>query len=101
MIYVDSLKEVSIIGAAFPSDYSCHLLSDESTFELHQFARKIGLKLEWYQDKRIPHYDLTPSKRKLAVLAGAVELSNNSFRQKLRAGDFNILSGPDERLSRA
>ena len=43
--------------------------------ELHAMAAKIGLKLDWFQDhKRVPHYDLRPSKRKLAVLVGAAEL---------------------------
>lgn len=26
---------------------------------LHEFARQCGLKREWFQDARIPHYDVT------------------------------------------
>jgi hypothetical protein len=50
-------------------DKQGHLISDHDIEELHAFARKIGLKKEWFQDKRnkdfyYPHYDLTtPNKR--------------------------------------
>jgi hypothetical protein len=50
-----------------------HLVSDTSWEELHEFALKIGLKREWFQDKgKFSHYDLTtPRKRGQAVLMGA------------------------------
>lgn len=44
--------------------------------ELHEFAAKIGLRHEWFQDKPgFPHYDLTPSRRLKAVKLGAIELT--------------------------
>jgi hypothetical protein len=44
--------------------------------ELHKFAEGIGLKREWFQNRRgYPHYDLVASVRRRAVAAGAVELS--------------------------
>jgi len=43
-----------------------HMVSTESVEELHAFARKIGLKREWYQTPgygdRFAHYDLTTSR---------------------------------------
>lgn len=42
--------------------------------ELHDLARRCGLRRSWFQDKRIPHYDLTASKRSIAVSLGAVEI---------------------------
>lgn len=37
-----------------------HLVSDKSVEELHEFAQRIGMKREWFQDKpREPHYDMT------------------------------------------
>lgn len=35
-----------------------HLVSDKDVPELHMFARRLGLKLEWFQEGRIPHYDI-------------------------------------------
>jgi hypothetical protein len=49
----------------------CHLFADApDCAELHAFARKIGMRREWYQGD---HYDLTPKKRAAAVRAGAKE----------------------------
>lgn len=42
--------------------------------ELHEMAAKIGLKREWFQDSTFPHYDLTNSKRKLALTEGCTEI---------------------------
>ncbi|HCD33311.1 MAG TPA: DUF4031 domain-containing protein [Phycisphaerales bacterium] len=58
---------------------SCHLLisPDCDLDELHRFAQSIGLKRSWAQKLRTsPHYDLTASKRALAVQAGAKELTD-------------------------
>lgn len=41
--------------------------------ELHALADAIGLRRAWFQKRaRVPHYDLTPSKRELALRAGAI-----------------------------
>lgn len=51
---------------------SAHLTAD-TLEELHKLAARIGLRREWFQDHRVhPHYDLTASKRELALAAGAV-----------------------------
>lgn len=48
----------------------------DSLDELHAMASLIGMKREWFQDKpRLPHYDLTPRRRILALKHGAVESS--------------------------
>jgi hypothetical protein len=49
---------------------SCHLFADTEK-ELHEFAERIGLKRGWFQNKNIPHYDITASKRALALKEGA------------------------------
>ena len=36
-----------------------HLVSNRSLSELHLFAQRMGLRRKWFQDKRLPHYDLT------------------------------------------
>lgn len=57
---------------------SCHLTvngeTDEHLAALHDLAGRIGLKRSWFQNKRTPHYDLTPNKREEAIAAGAVEV---------------------------
>jgi hypothetical protein len=42
--------------------------------KLHQFAKKINFKREWFQDKgKYPHYDITTNKALKRVLkAGAI-----------------------------
>ena len=42
--------------------------------ELHAFAKCLGLRREWFQDGSVPHYDLTPRKRALAIKLGATEV---------------------------
>jgi hypothetical protein len=66
---------------------SCHLTAD-SLDELHAFALQIGMKREWFQLGSLPHYDLTPQRRKAAVDFGAVELTKQNLREvykRLRA----------------
>jgi hypothetical protein len=42
---------------------------------LHEMADRIGLKRAWFQgESTFAHYDLTASKRALALAAGAVEI---------------------------
>ena len=62
----------------------CHMWSDDVA-SLHAMALKIGLKREWFQDRRdFPHYDLTPGRRLLALARGAVEMSLRDWIQKRR-----------------
>lgn len=71
-VYVDELLGWGRIPGGGRATHWCHLMSD-SIDELHAMADKIGLKREWFQVSKsgIPHYDITPSRRALAVKAGA------------------------------
>ncbi len=60
-------------------NWSCHLACDGDLGELHRFAQSIGVKPYRFQNKRIPHYDLTPQERALAVLAGAEQVSSKEL----------------------
>lgn len=79
VVYVDKLffavsKKARRVGERNGHQW-CHMWS-EDVEALHVIAKKIGMKRAWFQDKPgFPHYDLTPGKRKLAVAAGAVEIS--------------------------
>jgi Protein of unknown function (DUF4031) len=67
MILVDPIRR-------HPAGEWCHMVSDESVEELHEFATTIGLKRKAFQGVSRPHYDLRPSTRRLAVSMGAQEV---------------------------
>lgn len=55
---------------------NCHMFTDQLNLsELHEMAKRIGMKLAWFQgEASVPHYDLTGSRREAAIAAGAVEV---------------------------
>ena len=67
MILVDPVRQ-------HQSGEWCHMVSDKSLEELHAFAATIGLKRKAFQSTSRSHYDLRPSKRRLAVSMGAQEV---------------------------
>jgi hypothetical protein len=68
---------------------SCHLTVDGPLEHLHAFATKLGLRREWFQNHRLaPHYDLTPSKRRLALTLGA-EMVSAREQAKRRVAERN------------
>jgi len=83
MIYVDSIQHYPDCG--LPYKHWCHMATDGDLSELHAMARRLGLKQSWFQDKPVtPHYDLTPTKRALAIKFGAqavstIELARRCF----------------------
>lgn len=76
MIYVDKIfkatprtEEARQYGTSW-----CHMTTDGDLEELHQFAERLGLKRQHFQNHYLlPHYDLTPRKRLLALTLGARE----------------------------
>lgn len=80
--YVDPLMPCPT-NAKWRYDKACHLIAD-SLDELHNLAAIIGLKRGWFQDKSLPHYDLTANKRNAAIKAGAIPLDRNEFVEKMR-----------------
>lgn len=80
-VYIDSLRHYPYTSLRHKT--WCHMLADTEE-ELHEMAKKIDLRRGWFQNKSIPHYDLTPSKRRLAIQYGAIELSRDEFVAKMR-----------------
>jgi len=76
-------------------DKTGHLVSDKSWSELHKFAKKIGLKREWFQNKsRYPHYDLT-TKRMIqkAIRNGASHVTSRKlFVSVMESGLWDSLN---------
>jgi hypothetical protein len=56
------------------------------TEQLHAFARRIGLRRQWFQeDGKYPHYDLTTSRAAArAISAGAVKMDTRQMIRILR-----------------
>lgn len=81
MIYVDDYR--GRLGRMVMS----HLLSDSSVLELHEFAARIGMRREWFQDGSAPHYDVCQSRREKAITAGAAPMRCRSpeWRRVYRA----------------
>lgn len=77
MIWVDGLKPC-VRTPTWRHLKSCHLFCDGDLQELHQFAARLGLKREWFQDHAsLPHYDLTERKRQRAILLGAASVGSD------------------------
>jgi hypothetical protein len=71
-VYVDPIAPYGQ-SATWRWHESCHMYAD-TVEELHAMADKLGLKRAWFQTpNRLPHYDLTRSKRRQAVKLGAVQ----------------------------
>jgi hypothetical protein len=73
MVYVDPLLNHGWVLRGH-NVKNCHMFAD-TLDELHEMADAIGMKRNWFQDKRVPHYDLTKVRRADAVKLGAIELN--------------------------
>lgn len=93
-VYVDDAFDQLPVPAKWSG--GGHLQAD-SLDELHAFAVSIGLRREWFQTRPgrpdCDHYDLTASKRTLAIERGAIaEVAEEGvtrrrrIRQEQRAG---------------
>lgn len=77
---------------------SCHMFTDNADIEeLHAFALRMGMKRQWFQPHAIaPHYDLTRSRRELALELGALEIDRKraSAIWRARRALVGIKTGP-------
>lgn len=86
MIFVDEVLDYSVMTKRPSPDLWCHMVTDGHIDELHQFAEKIGLRRERFQNKPgHPHYDLRPEKRALAVQLGAKEATSFELLAALKS----------------
>lgn len=76
-VYVDDFNIRADVpnGARTVRGVWCHMTADTHA-ELVQMAQQIGMKQSWIQKPGTwqEHFDVTLSKRKLAVAAGAIEV---------------------------
>lgn len=79
-VYVD--KQRAKLGRML----MCHMVAD-TLDELHTMAALIGMRRMWFQASppaSHPHYDLSLSRRALAVKAGAIELDKYGLVEVIR-----------------
>lgn len=88
-VYVDNMR------AQYGRMIMCHMVAD-SIDELHAMADKIGLQRKWLQDKSIPHYDVSLSKKKIALSFGAIEITSKELVTKFRKKGGEINGNPKE-----
>jgi hypothetical protein len=80
VILVDGITTHAAPGLRFKR--WSHMVSDIGADELHAFAARLGLRREWSQERPAAsahHYDVTPTKRALAVRLGAVEVTSREL----------------------
>jgi hypothetical protein len=99
-ILVDGVTEYPAdMTRGLPGRRWSHMVSDVGEDELHDFARRLGLKRAWFQSRpnaSAAHYDLVPSKRALALKLGAVEVTSrelvarnyDGLRRRQRCGAY-------------
>ena len=68
----------------------CHLVSDVSYDELHEFAARLGIPRHVFQGD---HYDLPEEARPRAVDLGAAEVGSRELVQRLRAAGLRRRPG--------
>jgi hypothetical protein len=73
---------------------SCHLTTDGDLDELHAFAKRLGMRREWFQPHILaPHYDLTPERRAKALQLGAEIVPAREQSKRRRARGIGIGAG--------
>lgn len=73
----------------------CHMVSDTSLEELHEFAAARGIPRQSFQGD---HYDIPEEYRDDVVAAGAEEVSSRELLRRLRAAGLRLT--PAERRVR-
>jgi hypothetical protein len=74
-VYVDNYRAPAQVGKIRGRWSHLYVGPADDLAELHAFAISIGLRREWFQDKVLPHYDVTDTRRELAIKAGARSVS--------------------------
>lgn len=79
-VYVDDME------AALGRMVMCHMMAD-TTEELLAMAKKIQLQPHWIQraGTAYEHFDITKSKRTLAVQYGAIEIGRKELVTKMKS----------------
>jgi hypothetical protein len=94
-VYVDDMR------APFGRLVMAHMIADTDE-ELHEMANLIGIKREWHQapPRYNSHYDISMTKRKLAVEHGAVEITiRQTAAMCARRRETGVLGDPADAMA--
>lgn len=87
-VYVDGARN------GFGRMVMCHMVADTPE-ELHAMADAIGMQRRWYQspDKAsFPHYDLSLTRRALALAKGAQEISRQDLAAYMKKTKGDLIA---------
>jgi hypothetical protein len=79
----------------------CHMFAD-TLGELHDMAAAIGMDRAWFQPLSFPHYDVSLSRRAIALAKGAVEVDRRTgyeIRKRIRAAGWSEADLADMRAA--
>lgn len=76
-VYIDNMEKPykSRTGRIYKLN---HMIADTDD-ELFEMAKKIGLKMDWFQPKSFPHFDVTIVKKKEAIKLGAIAVTTREL----------------------
>lgn len=98
-VYVDDMRLPARVGRL--QALWSHLMADTDE-ELHAFAARLGLRRSWHQKPgtAISHYDVTDSKRGLALRLGAVPIGymSRESMELIRRRREELLGGTEDRV---
>lgn len=76
-VYVDNMK------ASYRRMKMCHMVAD-SIDELLDMADKIGMQRKWLQPLSHPHFDVSLTRRALAVAHGAIQVDRRELYSAMK-----------------
>lgn len=88
-VYIDNARN------PFGRMIMAHMIAD-TELELHAMACRIGMKRAWFQcppKASFPHYDVSLTRRRLALEYGAVEVDRRGLYQAMKRIRAKIQEG--------
>jgi hypothetical protein len=96
-VFVDNPRKYKKRGKRW-----CHLFTDSVDLsELHKFAiDRLHLKRQWFDNKRWPHYDITPEQQFIALRRGAMFAGRLRMIQIAKPSVYAKITGIDPMLDK-
>lgn len=74
----------------------CHMVSDNIS-ELFEMAQRIGMQARWFQPRSFPHFDVSVSRRTLALQYGAQVMSRREIALFMRSYRLRLTQDQKEK----